>query len=703
MASALVSLYSSRGGVGRTFVSVNLAVDLLLETRDRTLLLDLGQPASMDAGLFLNLPTVNSIEQILPSADRLAPAMLKSYAASHRSGLDVLGLYSPRQAQASPPDPSALAALIERLFSVYGWIVADLGHGFNPMAQRLLDLSDVILIPAAPEPLSLAHAKADLEFLRQRNYSQELVRLVLNRVGEDDRLTAQAMEQQIGREAFGAVPFDRNAAANLAGGRTYPGDHPRHEATKAFDALSHAVAALTGQGRARGPRQGSPAPRTPDEAADAAADMDAVKRSLHQRLLETFDLKYADMEVENDPAKRAELRRDVTRQIIVLLDESSAIRSREARDRLVAELLQDVLGLGLLEDLLHDPTISEIMVNSFDTIYVERAGVIETSARKFLSEQHLMRIIERIVAPLGRKIDTSTPMVDARLADGSRVNAIIPPLAVKGAALTIRKFPDKKLGFAELLGLGTLSKQMELFLQAAVLAKLNILISGGTGSGKTTLLNTLSGCIPSVERIITVEDSAELKLQQPHVITLEGRPPNIEGKGEVTIRDLVRNCLRMRPDRIVVGECRGAEALDMLQAMNTGHDGSLTTIHANSAREALSRLETLVMYAGYELTPRTIREQVTGAIDIIIQIKRFKDGKRRIVQITEITGMESDVITLGDIFVFRQEGAPTPQIVRGAFVATGYIPRCLSDFEDRGVSVPREIFWTAVGGGEGRA
>ncbi len=699
MASALVSLYSSRGGVGRTFLAVNLAADLLLETRDKALLLDLGQPCSMDAALFLGLPAVSTLEQILPTADRLAPAMLKSYATSHKSGLDVLGLFGPRRAAAAPPDPAALAALLSRLSAVYAWIVVDLGHGFGPAEERVLDLSDLILVPAVPEPLALAHARADLDFLRQRNYSQDTVRLVLNRVGEDDRLTAQAMEQQVGRQALGAVPFDRTAPANLAGGRTYPADHPRHEVTKAIDALSHAIVTLLGPGRA-GPRP-MPAGAAPQAPAVQDVDYDAVKRSLHQRLLETFDLKYADMEVESDPVKREELRQEVTRQIIVLLDESSAVRTREARDRLVRELLQDVLGLGLLEDLLADPSITEIMVNSFDTIYVERRGLIETSTRKFLSERHLMRVIERIVAPLGRKIDTSTPMVDARLADGSRVNAIIPPLAVKGAALTIRKFPEKKLSCKDLIGLGTLSPQMETFLNAAVLARLNVLISGGTGSGKTTLLNILSGFIPSGERIITVEDSAELKLQQPHVITLEARPPNIEGKGEVTIRDLVRNCLRMRPDRIVVGECRGSEALDMLQAMNTGHDGSLTTIHANSAREALSRLETLVMYAGYELTPKTIREQVTGAIDLIIQIKRFKDGKRRIVQITEVTGMEVDVITLGDIFVFRQEGAPTPQTVRGAYVATGYIPRCLSDFEDRGVAVPREIFWTAAAG-EGR-
>jgi len=307
-----------------------------------------------------------------------------------------------------------------------------------------------------------------------------------------------------------------------------------------------------------------------------------------------------------------------------------------------------------------------------------------------------MRVIERIVAPLGRKIDTSTPMVDARLRDGSRVNAIIPPLAIDGAVLTIRKFPKRRLGVEDLFRFETLSRQMAEFIQAAVSARLNVLISGGTGSGKTTLLNILSGFIPTGERIITVEDSAELQLQQPHVITLEARPPNIEGAGEVTIRDLVRNCLRMRPDRIVVGECRGPEALDMLQAMNTGHDGSLTTIHANSAREAVGRLETLVMFAGFELPSRAIKEQIAAAIDLVVQIKRFKDGSRHVVQVAEITGMEGDVVTMGDVFEFREAGVTADGRVKGAFVSTGYVPRCLKRFEERGISLPREIFWTAA-------
>jgi pilus assembly protein CpaF len=285
-------------------------------------------------------------------------------------------------------------------------------------------------------------------------------------------------------------------------------------------------------------------------------------------------------------------------------------------------------------------------------------------------------------------------MVDARLKDGSRVNAIIPPLAVKGACLTIRKFPEDQIRVDDLINFGAVNEQIIEFLKTAVLAKLNILISGGTGSGKTTLLNILSSFIPANERIITIEDSAELKLRQPHVVTLESRPANIEGKREVFIRDLVKNSLRMRPDRIVIGECRGAEALDMLQAMNTGHDGSLTTIHANSCREALSRLETLVMYAGLELPMKAIKEQVVGAIDLIVQISRFKDGTRKVIQVSEVDGMQGEVITLGDVFVFKQRGEENDRVV-GEFSSTGYVPRCSDRFSERGLHIPREVFWTS--------
>jgi len=693
MAGRLVCVFGSKGGAGRTFLSVNLACALRLQTREKTLYMDMGLPVSLDAGRILDLKSVGSLDAALAAADKIAPAMLKTFATPHPSGLDVLGLSGGGQA-ALDPRPEALGGLFGKLLSVYGWVVADLLHGWNPAAEKLLDMASLVLVPATCDPLSLDHAGADLAFLRRRNYPSGVVRLVFNRAGEDPRVTRQVVETMAGREVLAQIPFDKDHSANMSGGRLYSKDLPLHEVAKAFDALAHeTVKAVSAQAPAAAP-VGAAAPEAQGRSADS------IKQTVHQKLLETYDLKYSDMAAESDPAKLAELREDVTRQIILILDKEVEIRSRQERDAVVRELLQDVLGLGPLEDLLADPSISEIMVNRFDTIYVERRGKIEESDRRFLSEGHLMRIIERIVAPLGRKIDSSTPMVDARLADGSRVNAVVPPLAVKGANVTIRKFPERKLGPHDLLELGTLGPQMEQFLRSAVLSRLNVLISGGTGSGKTTLLNVLSEFIPDGERIVTVEDSAELKLAKPHVITLEARPPNIEGKGEVTIRDLVRNCLRMRPDRIVVGECRGAEALDMLQAMNTGHDGSLTTIHANNAREALSRLETLVLFAGYDLPPRVIREQITGALDIIVQIKRFRDGRRRIVQISEVTGMESDVITLGDVFAFREEHAP-PGEVRGAFVATGYVPRCLAQFEERGVGLPRELFWAAEGPGAG--
>ncbi|MBI5485159.1 MAG: CpaF family protein [Deltaproteobacteria bacterium] len=427
---------------------------------------------------------------------------------------------------------------------------------------------------------------------------------------------------------------------------------------------------------------------------DAPLDLDVLKRSVHEKLLESIDFKKLDTEVGQDSEKTDALRRTVAQKISEILDQESGLQDRHLRAQIVKEVLQEALGLGPLEDLLADGAISEIMVNSWNEIFVEKKGRLTRIDKKFFSEQHLINIISRITAPLGRKIDTSTPMVDARLKDGSRVNAIIPPLAVKGACLTIRKFPEDRIGVAELIKFGALNTQMVEFLKTAVLAKLNILISGGTGSGKTTLLNILSGFIPENERIITIEDSAELQLRQPHVVTLESRPANIEGKGEVFIRDLVKNSLRMRPDRIVIGECRGAEALDMLQAMNTGHDGSLTTIHSNSSREALSRLETLVMYAGFELPVKAIKEQIVGAIDLIVQVSRFKDGSRKVIQISEVDGMQGEVITLGDVFVYRQRGEEKERVV-GEFAATGYVPQCIERFSERGLHIPREVFWTS--------
>ena len=367
------------------------------------------------------------------------------------------------------------------------------------------------------------------------------------------------------------------------------------------------------------------------------------------------------------------------------------------RNRLIAEIGADVLGFGPLESLLDDDTITEIMVNRYDQIYVERDGRLHELAAQFSGEAQLRRVIERIVARVGRRIDESSPLVDARLDDGSRVNAIIPPLAVNGASLTIRKFSKTPLTAADLIGYQTMSEEIAAVLWAAVRGRLNILVSGGTGTGKTTLLNVLSGFIPGDERIITIEDAVELQLQQEHVVRLESRPPNIEGRGEVTIRDLVRNSLRMRPDRIIIGEVRGGESLDLLQAMNTGHEGSISTIHANSPRDALSRLETLVLMAGMDLPLRAIREQVASAIDVIVQISRMRDGSRRITQVTEVQGMESDVIVLQDAFLFDYAaGVDELGRFRGHAVPTGVRPRFAERLHDMGIDLPVNSFTPPV-------
>src|SRR5215207_4144893 len=372
--------------------------------------------------------------------------------------------------------------------------------------------------------------------------------------------------------------------------------------------------------------------------------------------------------------------------------------SRDDRERLVAEIADDILGHGPLERLLADESITEIMVNGPFEVWVERQGRLYETTVRFTDESHLRRIINKIVAQVGRRIDEASPLVDARLPDGSRVNAVIPPLSLSGPIVTIRKFSKKRLDMSDLIKLGTLGTETVEFLQRCILAELNILISGGTGSGKTTLLNALSTAIPDSDRILTIEDAAELRLNQRHVLRLEARPKNIEGRGEVTIRDLVRNSLRMRPDRIIVGEVRGAEALDMLQAMNTGHDGSLCTVHANAPRDALSRVETMVMMAGYDLPIKAIRSQVSSALDLIVHLERLEDGGRKVTAITEVQRMESDVITMQDIFEFKVDHVTPDRVVVGNLESTGLRPTFLHKFEKRGVSLPVSLF----NGGRGR-
>ncbi len=409
----------------------------------------------------------------------------------------------------------------------------------------------------------------------------------------------------------------------------------------------------------------------------------AIKAQVTMALLEEYsDVSKAPR--ERLVAKIGELTNSV-------LGELSISITRNDRQRLVEQLINDVLGLGPLEGLLKNPEITEIMINGPDKIYVERHGRLQRYPAKFDSSDHLMQIIDRIVSSVGRRVDESSPMVDARLKDGSRVNVIIPPLALQGPTMTIRRFSKDPFTIDNLIEFGTLTKEMSTFIKACVRGRMNIVVSGGTGSGKTTTLNVLSGWIPDDERIITVEDSAELQLHQEHVVTLESRPANIEGRGRIGIRELVINCLRMRPDRIVVGECRGGEALDMLQAMNTGHDGSLTTVHANSPADALSRLETMVLMAGTDLPSRAIREQIAAAVDIIVQQARLRDGTRRVTAISEVTGFDGDKVALNDIFLYHQEGLDEQGNVIGHF-APANVPDCLETLKSIGEGVDPAIF-----------
>jgi len=432
-----------------------------------------------------------------------------------------------------------------------------------------------------------------------------------------------------------------------------------------------------------------PKPAAPGAPRGFAADglrFTELKVRLHQELLEMMNLGALDkMQPE-------EIRREVGEMIRELLVRGNVPLTQHQQIQLVSDVLDEVLGLGPIEPLIKDPSISDILVNTHATVYIERAGKLELTPVKFKDDRHLLRIIDKIVSSVGRRVDESSPMVDARLKDGSRVNAIIPPLAVDGPLVSIRKFATIRPSLDTLIEVGSITPEIAEFLKAIVEVRLNAVISGGTGSGKTTLLNAVSACIGEDERIVTIEDAAELQLQQPHVVRLETRPPNIEHKGEITQRDLLRNALRMRPDRIIVGEVRSGEAFDMLQAMNTGHDGSLTTIHANTCRDALGRLEQMIAMAGFDLPIKSVRAQIASAIDVIVQTERMSDGRRRLVSISELTGMEGDMMTMQEIFMFKRITTDAQRNVIGEFRATGIRPKFMAKMESRGIKLSPDIF-----------
>jgi pilus assembly protein CpaF len=576
------------------------------------------------------------------------------------------------------------------------YVVVDVPIPFAAPVRPFMVRATRFVIVAEPTLLGIASARTMIAELKR--FGVPLTRIVLLTNCRDGNPTASRNEIERALEAkvLGELPplNDRGYARAMSAIektlRTISAE-PRIEVLQPsargliHDRRAEPRGSASGV-RAATPEASGPAQNGRSQRSAQIEPREKLKLSIHEMLSSRINLVEASAAL-SDTAKLQELRQKIEEAAQqVLSEKNEGDLTAEEIAQIREEIVNESLGLGPLEDLMGDPAVTEIMVNGPKTVYVERSGKIELTGKRFTSNQQLRLVIERIIAPLGRRLDESVPMVDARLPDGSRVNAIVEPLAIDGASVTIRRFGTRRMTAQDLLDKGSATEQMLDFLRACIEGRLNIVISGGTGSGKTTFLNILSGYIPDRERIVTIEDAAELYLNQPHVVRLESRPANLEGRGEIKIRDLVRNSLRMRPDRIVVGECRGGEALDMLQAMNTGHDGSLTTAHANSPRDALSRLETMVMMAGFDLPVRAIREQIASAVDLIIQTARLRDGSRKIISISELVGMEGDVVTMQEIIRYAQHGVDLDNKVSGEFQYTGVQPQCLHRFEEYGIT-----------------
>ncbi|MFI5179452.1 MAG: ATPase, T2SS/T4P/T4SS family [Vicinamibacterales bacterium] len=689
MRAKTVAVCSGSGGAGKTLVATNLAVSLQQQDSGRVLYIDASYPAPAEGISLLGLERAKSLGDMVPILNRLTPDVLASYLVTSPSGVAVMPLIS-EVLQSRLVTADTVTRLFELASLAFDLIVVDMPPGVGPLTPAFLERSDYVCVVSDCTTAGVMRTRFYLDLLRTQQVPTDAWMICLNRLPEDGRATSERIERLLGVQAITSLPDDPEAT--LAAARKNAPlivTSPRHAIARGIDRLGREVT-TRGMRNLRPMREGAEGPSAQDVADEEIRD---IKLRMHRRLVEEIDFKKADLTYLRDPMKLQEVRMRAEAKVLSLLEEEGGhIQARDVRRRIVKDVLDEALGLGPLEDLLADPAVTEIMVNRHDQIYVERKGRLEKTDVRFLNMEQLRGVIERIVAPLGRRIDEKVPMVDARLRDGSRVNAIIPPLALRGPALTIRKFSRKMLGVGDLVKFGSLTEQMSTFLGAAVQARLNIVISGGTGSGKTTLLNLLASFIPEDERIVTIEDAAEVQLPQDHVVTLEARPPNIEGEGAITIRDLVRNALRMRPDRIVVGECRAGEALDMLQAMNTGHDGSLTTLHANAPRDALSRLETLALMSGLDLPARAIRDQIASAVNLVVQQSRLQDGSRRVTHITEVIGQDGDAFTLADVFVFKQTGIAPDGTIFGQFVPTGYIPSFVDRLARRGIKVPREIF-----------
>ena len=703
----VIAVTGGKGGVGKSILTANLALALQKEMRAQVLLIDLDDKSCGDQSVILGVRTLKTVSEMSRFSGLISAQNFKSIFSYHRSGLAYLGAVTGPEQNLSA-EPNLFSKQLFNISQNFSYIVVDVGCILTPLQFSILDMASAVLVVLTPEVLVVNQTKRILNEMSGATLPSQLFQIVINQA-QSHALSPSAIANSLRLPIVSVLPKDEPTSIQaLQSANPFVLSKPMAPLSQAYHDM---VRRLTGgvlqknktlsrPKRAQASFEDSRASTgTGSSLSDSAKDrkvnhLTLLKMQIHTELIKEMDLK-KDLTKAKDEASRQELQQKTQIVVSKLVDKRGQSFTRQERTQVIKQVLAEALGLGPLEDLLKDSNVAEIMVNGCDQIFCERSGKLQLSPITFTSNQQLRNVIERIVTPLGRRIDEKTPYVDARLADGSRVNAIIGPLAIDGPSVTIRKFPKDRVTINDYVSrFGSMTSSMAEFLKICVEQGLNIIISGGTGSGKTTLLNVLSGFIPTNERIITVEDAAELQLKQEHVVRLETRPPNMEGSGEVTIRDLIRNSLRMRPDRIVVGECRDGAALDMLSAMNTGHDGSMTTVHANSPREAVSRLETLCLMSGMELPVKAIREQIAGAVNLFVQIGRLSDGSRKIKNITEVIGFQADTITLQEIFRFKEEGFDKNRKIIGQFQAMGMIPTFIEEFEQKGLKIPRSLFTT---------
>ena len=696
----LIGVIGGKGGVGKSVFTANFAVALMNELRTQVLLIDGDSKTIGDQNFLLGQKPIKTLKEITNMATGLSATPLNQLVNMHASGLAYLGAVRGPEEKLDV-NPESLMRQIEFFSRQFKFIIVDLGNDIGPLQNAFLLEATACFIITTPEVLVVAQTQRLVNDMLSATFPRDMFQLVINKVSPSG-ISPQDISNSLRLPAMGLIPHDEvTTLASIQKQTPFVISQPKSPLTNSYYEV---VRRITGGPLQRLKSLTKPKPPAPAADAGASGSLSAasmqgldpqvqMRLRVHAELLRLPELSRMMKDYTQDESKQNEIKDRVKREITQIVDKESPDMARDKRQVLIEDVLKESLGLGPLEDLLADKDISEIMINGYRKIFIEKGGKLTWAKdMQFTSNDHLRRIIERIVTPLGRQINNASPMVDARLKDGSRVNAIIEPCSIDGPAVTIRKFKKGGVSPEKYIDYGSMTKSMVEFLRISVENGMNVVISGGTGSGKTTLLNMLSSFIPSTDRIVTVEDAAELQLQQDHVVRLETRPTSMEGSHAISIRDLIKNALRMRPDRIVVGECRDGAALDMLQAMNTGHDGSMTTTHANNAKECISRLETLCMMAGMDLPARAIREQIASAVHIIVQVSRLSDGSRKIMSITEVDGIQGEAVILAPIFVFKETGYDAKKKILGQFQPTGYIPKLIQKLAAKNVIVPKELF-----------